>query len=235
MRIIRTIDPLSGKTVQKEITLSSTTGVSVSQHEELQKSSISDVTIASNQLTRAVYDVRDTMRETNVINYEISKKLRQGIDDMASSTSDAISMGYQTNADAINDMREEIEDFKQADLISKIDSTDKLTDAISSASHDTTVSVENASQNVSSSITASASVIKTALDTMSDSTNAVLAELQAHDISSADELTVLVDGEKMTVNKTFTDIFRLLSTIITEMSGLVDQLNAQRNSSSDGG
>ena len=114
MRVIRTIDPLSGKTVQRKITLSSSSGVLVSQNEEIQKSTVSDVTVASNQMTRAVYDVRDTLRETNIINYEISKKLKKGIDNIASANTDigeAVTMGYQTNVDALNNIREEIQDF----------------------------------------------------------------------------------------------------------------------------
>lgn len=144
MRVIRTIDPLSGKTMQRKITLSSTSGVNVTQHEELPKSTVSDVTIASNQLTRAVYDVRDTMRETNVINYEISKKLKKGMDNAAASTSDAISIGYQANVDALNGIRDEIVDFKNTDAIVTSSAADSITSAVSGISDTISEEAENA-------------------------------------------------------------------------------------------
>lgn len=223
MRVIRTIDPLSGKTMQRKITLSSTSGVNVTQHEELQKSTISDVTVASNQLTRAVYDVRDTMRETNVINYEISKKLKKGIDNIASANTDigeAVNMGYQTNVDALNNIREEIQDFKNTERVTTIEATQSITNGLTDASLQ---------------IDASSNVIKDALNTMANSANSVLDELSSHDISSADELTVIVNGEKKTVNETFTEVFRLLSVVITKLNDLVNDYdqNSQDDNSND--
>lgn len=201
MRVIRTIDPLSGKVMQKKISLSSTSGVSVSQHEELPKSELSDVTIASNQLTRAVYDVRDTMRETNVINYEISRKLKKGIDGISDSeTNSAIAIrdAINSNTDALGSMREELQDFKS-------------TDAIVTSS---------AMQNISSSIDESSRGLKDTLSETLDSTNDLLGEIASQDRNAADNMTVTIGDQTMSVNDAFTEIFSLLS----GLNDKIDQL-----------
>ena len=207
MRVIRTIDPLSGKTMQRKITLSSTSGVNVTQHEELPKSTVSDVTIASNQLTRAVYDVRDTMRETNVINYEISKKLKKGMDNAAASTSDAISIGYQANVDALNGIKDEIVDFKNTGANTTTFMMDNINTALSNIKLDTDVT------GVETSIDSVKAVL--------DDTNELLEGIRDQDRMSADNMTVTIGERVISVNQAFTDIFSLLNGINEKLTQIL--------------
>lgn len=78
MRTIRTVDPQSGITTVREITLISTAGVTFNEYEELPEKN-QDVPNMASQLTEAIYDTRRAINESNIINYQMMRDLSNEI------------------------------------------------------------------------------------------------------------------------------------------------------------
>lgn len=101
MRTIRTVDPQSGITTVKEITLISTAGATSTEYEELPAKD-KQVANAANQISQAVYDVRKTMTENNLIQYQMMQDLNNNMQSMEKINSSQVSQSIE-NANYLGD------------------------------------------------------------------------------------------------------------------------------------
>lgn len=220
MRAIRTVDPQSGITTVREITLISTAGVTFNEYEELPEAN-HDVSNMGNQLTEAIYDTRKVLSEGNALNYQLMLNLAKEIssfsDAQALSREKASALSAEVALGGINAQLKADEDrgTLQTTAIDNLaneirrlgEKSESNANLVSTAIDNAAIVDNDSAENIANKVNDFAVQNHTDVDNLRETVRGVM------DSRAIDSMTVTLDGETMTVNQAFTEIFSLLNEI----------------------
>ena len=220
MRAIRTVDPQSGITTVREITLISTAGVTFNEYEELPEVN-HDVSNMGNQLTEAIYDTRKVLSEGNALNYQLmlnlAKEINSFSDAQTLSREKASALSAEVALSSINAQLKSDEDRGNLqttaldNLTSEIrrlgEKSELNANLVSSAIDNAAIMDNEAAENIANKVNDFSVQNHTDVDNLRETVGEVM------DSRAIDSMTVTLDGETMTVNQAFTEIFSLLNEI----------------------
>jgi type IV secretory pathway VirJ component len=224
MRAIRTVDPQSGITTVREITLISTAGVTFNEYEELPEAN-HDVSNMGNQLTEAIYDTRKVLSEGNALNYQLMLNLAKEIssfsDAQALSREKASALSAEVALGGINAQLKADEDrgTLQTTAIDNLtneirrlgEKSESNANLVSTAIDNAAIVDNDSAENIANKVNDFAVQNHTDVDNLRETVRGVM------DSRAIDSMTVTLDGETMTVNQAFTEIFSLLNEIKSKL------------------
>lgn len=213
MRTIRTVDPQSGITTVREITLISTAGVTFNEYEELPEKN-QDVPNMANQLTEAIYDARRSLNEGNVLNYQLMQNLTKEVSNLsAAQTQSRLETAHLMNDTNLALGNAQLE-LNKSDKTLHNQLLEELVEevkqiGVKSESNANVLAGSNsdAARLVSDDIRNYTSQSHTDVDSLRESVEGLNFP------RSADNLQVTIGEDTMTVNQAFTEIFSLLNEI----------------------